>query len=390
MVTPFQLFYSFRAVFVKSQYWRLVTTFLYFGPFSLDLLFHIYFLQRYARLLEESSGRSPAHFSWLLLYAMASLIALSPLVSMPFLGHPLSSTLVYIWSRRNPDTRLSFLGLLVFTAPYLPWVLMAFSLFMHGTIPRDEIMGVVIGHVWYFFTDVYPPLHNGSRPLDPPGWWRRLFEGGGPADSDNGINNDVAAAGARDAAGPVMPGGVQAFTGQRSTRLFTLDPQQHFMESFMDHCSAVLCVAALRVHQTLWIGGVVAMIPKEAASRPFPMLAHRGVLGYNRLGISVSSGYTHWRPGQHGSYRVCRPPIQGQDRADGSPRQDVADVVSWRRLQMRPGGARGTAMAASMIGEQVFAWQKRGDKGQFQTLPRAGQTISGLLAACASRGADDY
>lgn len=160
-----------------AQYWRLVTSFLYFGPFSINLLFHIYFLQRYSRLLEESSGRSPAHFSWLLLYAMVSLIALSPLVSLPFLGHPLSSTLVYIWSRRNPDTQLSFLGVLVFTAPYLPWVLMGFSLIMHGTIPKDEIMGVVIGHVWYFFTDVYPPLHNGSRPLDPPAWWRRIFEG---------------------------------------------------------------------------------------------------------------------------------------------------------------------------------------------------------------------
>jgi hypothetical protein len=91
---------------------------------------------------------------------------------MPFLGHPLSSTLVYIWARRNPDTRLSFLGLLVFTAPYLPWVLMGFSLVLHGTIPKDEIMGVVIGHVWYFFSDVYPPLHNGSRPFDPPMWWR--------------------------------------------------------------------------------------------------------------------------------------------------------------------------------------------------------------------------
>lgn len=242
MVTPFQLFYSFRAVFVKSQvglpllppvslpllflsssppppppafhcpspicdallitlylqYWRLLTTFLYFGPFSLDLLFHVYFLQRYARLLEESSGRSPAHFSWLLLYAMASLIALSPLVSMPFLGHPLSSTLVYIWSRRNPDTRLSFLGLLVFTAPYLPWVLMGFSLVLHGTIPKDEMMGVVIGHIWYFFTDVYPPLHNGSRPLDPPDWWRRLFEARAQDDSADGINNDIMVAGARD------------------------------------------------------------------------------------------------------------------------------------------------------------------------------------------------
>ncbi|TWU74740.1 hypothetical protein ED733_005603 [Metarhizium rileyi] len=181
MVTPFQLFYSFRAAFAKSQ--------------------------RYARLLEESSGRSPAHFSWLLLYAMTSLIVLSPLVSMPFLGQPLSSTLVYIWSRRNPDTRLSFLGLLVFTAPYLPWVLMAFSLFMHGSIPRDEIMGVVIGHIWYFFNDVYPPLHNGSRPLDPPSWWRRLFDGRETEESNDGINNNflAAAAGGREpAAGNVL------------------------------------------------------------------------------------------------------------------------------------------------------------------------------------------
>lgn len=213
IVTPFQLFYSFRAVFVKNQVyslsfsfsiesltahqvWRLLTTFLYFGPLSLDLVFHVFFLTRYSRLLEESSGRSPAKFSWLLLYATTCLICLSPLVSMPFLGHPLSSTLVYIWSRRNPDTRLSFLGLLVFTAPYLPWVLMGFSLVVHGTIPKDEIMGVVIGHVWYFFSDVYPPLHGGSRPFDPPMFWRRLFEGRPREDTADAINNEIAVAAA--------------------------------------------------------------------------------------------------------------------------------------------------------------------------------------------------
>lgn len=53
---------------------------------------------------------------------------------------------------------------------------MGFSLVVHGVIPKDEIMGVVIGHVWYFFCDVYPPLHNGSKPFDPPAWWRRLFD----------------------------------------------------------------------------------------------------------------------------------------------------------------------------------------------------------------------
>ncbi|KAI6247279.1 Derlin-2 [Erysiphe necator] len=197
IVTPFQLFYSVRTVFFKAQYWRLLTTFLYFGPLSLDLVFHIFFLTRYSRLLEESSGRSPAHFSWLLLYSTTFLILMSPMLSMPFLGQPLSSTFVYIWSRRNPETRLSFLGLLVFTAPYLPWVLMGFSLVVHGMIPKDELMGVVVGHIWYFYNDVYPPLHNGRKPLDPPTWWRRIFEGRiQREETADGINNEIAAAAA--------------------------------------------------------------------------------------------------------------------------------------------------------------------------------------------------
>ncbi|KAF2841473.1 DER1-domain-containing protein [Patellaria atrata CBS 101060] len=176
VITPFQLFYSYRSVFYKSQYWRLVSSFFYFGPLSLDLMFHVFFLQRYSRLLEENSGRSPAHFSWLLAYASVFLLAIAPLFEIAFLGSALSSTLVYIWSRKNPDTRLSFLGLLVFRAPFLPWVLMLFSLMLHSSVPKDEMCGVVVGHIWYFFDDVYPPLHGGQRPLDPPNWWLRMFQ----------------------------------------------------------------------------------------------------------------------------------------------------------------------------------------------------------------------
>ncbi|CAI7632579.1 unnamed protein product [Penicillium manginii] len=197
------LFYSFRTVYAKSQYWRLLSTFLYFGPLNLDLLFHVFFLQRYSRLLEESSGRSPAQFTWLIIYACSSLLLISPFLSLPFLGTSLSSSLVYIWARRNPETRLSFLGLLVFTAPYLPWVLMGFSLVVHKTVPKDELCGVVVGHVWYFFNDVYPTLHGGHRPFDPPRWWRRLFERNLDADererpgpTDAAVNQDFAAAAA--------------------------------------------------------------------------------------------------------------------------------------------------------------------------------------------------
>ncbi|KAI4749509.1 putative membrane protein [Aureobasidium sp. EXF-12298] len=183
ILTPFQLFYSFRAVFVRSQYWRLLTTFIYFGPLSLNLLFHIFFIQRYARMLEESAV-SQAHFTWMLCYAITTLLCLAPLVSVVFLGSILSSTLVYIWSRKHPDVQLSFLGLFVFRAPWLPWVMIGLSVVMHGNWPKDELCGIAVGHVYYFFNDIYPANHNGQRPLDPPLWWQRLIRGSAVVDAE--------------------------------------------------------------------------------------------------------------------------------------------------------------------------------------------------------------
>ena len=144
----------------------------------------MFFLARYAKLLETQSP-STAHFSWLMLLICSALLLVSTYLNVPFLGHPLSSTLTYIWSRRNPDVRLSFLGLLVFSAPYLPLVLMGFSFVMHGIIPKDEIIGAAIGYIVYYFDTLHPALSNGSRPLDPPRWWKALFEGW-PARGDDG------------------------------------------------------------------------------------------------------------------------------------------------------------------------------------------------------------
>lgn len=70
---------------------------------------------------------------------------------------------------------------------------MAFTLLVHGTVPKDEICGVIVGHVWYFFSDVYPSLHGGHRPLDPPAWWRRLFEGSRSNARTNTIRNEPGA-----------------------------------------------------------------------------------------------------------------------------------------------------------------------------------------------------
>ena len=46
------------------------------------------------------------------------------------------------------------------------------------TLPNNLKSRFILTHtVWYYFNDIFPPLHNGHSPLDPPAWWIRLFDG---------------------------------------------------------------------------------------------------------------------------------------------------------------------------------------------------------------------
>lgn len=66
---------------------------------------------------------------------LAQLLGL--LGSLFFLGQALTAMLVYVWSRRSPQVRVNFFGLLTFQAPFLPWALMGFSLLLGNSILVD-------------------------------------------------------------------------------------------------------------------------------------------------------------------------------------------------------------------------------------------------------------
>lgn len=105
---------------------------------------------RYSRMLEENSfANRRADYLWLLLVSSTLLLILSPLATLPFLGSPLAFVLVYIWSRRNRHVRLSLFGVLVITAPYLPWSLVAFGWVLNGSAKAvaGDLLGVCVGHL---------------------------------------------------------------------------------------------------------------------------------------------------------------------------------------------------------------------------------------------------
>ncbi len=190
IVSPLTLYYNYDLIVEKGQYWRLATSFLFFGSFSLDFLFHMYFVVRYCRLLEEGSYRSrPLDFIFMLLFGMCVMLVLalggnSIFTKIKFLGHPLAFMMVYVWARmpENLHVRMSLLGLFPFSAPYLPWVLLLFSLLLGNPVETD-LMGILVGHIYFFLDRIYPKV------ADVRGWtWQKptnlphviigLFSGG--------------------------------------------------------------------------------------------------------------------------------------------------------------------------------------------------------------------
>lgn len=158
VITPLKLYLNWALVLRNGQVWRVFTNFLFFGSFSLDFLFHMFFLYRYCKMLETNSFRGrTADFLYMLMFGASLLVIVSPLSTVDFLGPSLTFMMVYVWGRRNSRQAVNFLGIVSFSAPYLPWVLLLFS-FVLGSNPTMDLLGILSGHIYYFLADVYPQM----------------------------------------------------------------------------------------------------------------------------------------------------------------------------------------------------------------------------------------
>ncbi|EFA08946.1 derlin-2 [Tribolium castaneum] len=176
LASPFQLYFNPILILKQGQLWRLVTTFLFFGTFGFNFFFNMIFTYRYCRMLEEGSFRNrTADFVMMFLFGGVCMIIFAFFVNLLFLGQAFTIMLVYVWSRRNPYVRMNFFGLLNFQAPYLPWVLLGFSLLLGNAVYVD-LMGIAVGHIYYFIEDVFPNQRGGFRILKTPHFMRTLFD----------------------------------------------------------------------------------------------------------------------------------------------------------------------------------------------------------------------
>eukprot|EP00128_Syssomonas_multiformis_P000768 Colp12_sorted_trinity150504_noHs@30732 len=167
VLNPMYLYLSWDHVVKNFQVWRLLSCFLFHGKLSWNFMINIVFLYRYSLALEEGlfEGR-PADYVTMLTFCSALLIVIGFLMPLWILGTALTLSIVYVWSQINRDVIVNFMFGARFKAMYFPWVLVGFRVLI-GEFPLTELIGIVVGHGYFFLEYVYP-MTGGRRLLETP------------------------------------------------------------------------------------------------------------------------------------------------------------------------------------------------------------------------------
>lgn len=116
-----------------------------------------------------------ADFVWMVLLCVGVLLpipVLVPSIQIPFFGPSLVFTLLYLWSRENPNANTSIMGMITMKAFYLPWGMLGMGLVM-GQDPVPDLLGILAGHLYYFLAVLHPRT-GGRRWIRTPEWVRAM------------------------------------------------------------------------------------------------------------------------------------------------------------------------------------------------------------------------
>ncbi|KAL6123397.1 hypothetical protein ACLB2K_075919 [Fragaria x ananassa] len=123
---------DYGLIFKHYQVWRLFTNFLFLGPFSLPYAMEILIIAKYGVSLEKGPfDKRTADYVWMFIFGAMSLLGF-----------------------------------------YLPYVMMVFDLLLGNSL-RPPIRGIIVGHLYYFLTVLYP-LAGGNFTLKTPLWVHKV------------------------------------------------------------------------------------------------------------------------------------------------------------------------------------------------------------------------
>jgi derlin-1 len=178
LFSPYLMLLDWNLFFNKFHIWRPLTALFYY-PVTPQTGFHwllmCYFLYTYSKSLETSTfdGR-PADYLFMLLFNWIVCTIICFAAEIYFLLEPMVLSVLYVWCQFNKDTIVSFWFGTRFKAIYLPWILVGFNMILRGG-GMNELIGILVGHTYYFLAFQYPQDHGGIPLIKTPQFLYRFF-----------------------------------------------------------------------------------------------------------------------------------------------------------------------------------------------------------------------
>jgi Derlin-2/3 len=148
---PSILLLNWKKVLTRLQVWRIVTSFLNFGPLGLGYIMTAQFVWVYMSTLERLNHNRPYDFWIMLFFGQLCMVIGYPILKLSpkFLGHNLSTFLVYIWSRYHEGVEVNMFELFNTRAEMLPWFFLGQTFLLEGELPILDFLGIVFGHIYH-------------------------------------------------------------------------------------------------------------------------------------------------------------------------------------------------------------------------------------------------
>lgn len=171
LVHPAWLVLHWPMFWYNFQIWRPISAVFYFpiSPMTgFAYLINLYFLYSYSTRLETGlfDGR-PADYAFMWLFNWLCCVIIGFILKFDILMDPMVLSVMYVWCQLNKDTIVNFWFGTQFKAMYLPWVLCLFNMIIRGN-GMTELMGIFVGHLYFFLMFKYPQDFGGRSFLSTP------------------------------------------------------------------------------------------------------------------------------------------------------------------------------------------------------------------------------
>jgi len=175
LISPVTMIFDLELVWRNFHIWRLFTCALFMGKLGFPFLINLFYFYKYSGELETNSFTGDtAGYVWFFTIIWGLLLTVAALMNNRLIGGSLTMAVIYLWANRNGDRTITFWFGIKFKAIYFPWALTVLTVLLGGS-PVSRLIGIAVGHVYYFLEDLYPTTNGGVHYIKTPAFMYSIF-----------------------------------------------------------------------------------------------------------------------------------------------------------------------------------------------------------------------